>query len=238
MLRSVFRRGAAAAQLFLSLFLGTGLGSRCRVMPTRSTNCVRRLRSCRRWRSRFGLARRERPLETFLGGMGDSDALMLMCLIFLLAGAFAAVSKAIGTSIRGLLALSAVPPWLALPGLFLVAGFVALRDARRWADRRRRADRARCRRSSRHRTGARAGAVPVVARSATTSRHFDPAIAASRLQGSSLRDKFREFLAALPAALATLSFCSPCSAAARPRRRSRPRRPGCALPYLVVLVPP
>src|SRR3546814_19469380 len=52
---------------------------------------------------------------------------VLMCLIFLLAGAFAMVSKAIGAVDDVVaLGLGTLPPALILPGLFLVAGFVSL----------------------------------------------------------------------------------------------------------------
>src|SRR3546814_10413028 len=67
-----------------------------------------------------------RALDELLAGMGDSNV-VLMCLIFLLAGAFAMVSKAIGAVDAVVaLGLGTLPPALILPGLFLVAGFVSL----------------------------------------------------------------------------------------------------------------
>ncbi len=72
------------------------------------------------WRRRIG------PMEPLLAGMGHPNV-MLMCLVFLLAGAFATVSKAVGAVDAVVaLGLGALPASLILPGLFLVAGFIAL----------------------------------------------------------------------------------------------------------------
>src|SRR3546814_12941658 len=67
-----------------------------------------------------------RALDELLAGMGDSN-LVLMCLLFLLAGAFAMVSKAIGAVDAVVtLGLGTMPPAMTLPGLFLVVVFVSL----------------------------------------------------------------------------------------------------------------
>src|SRR5690606_32535759 len=62
--------------------------------------------------------RKVRAMDRLLSGMGDSNV-MLMCLICLLAGAFAMVSKAIGAVDAVVaLGLGTLPPALILPGLF------------------------------------------------------------------------------------------------------------------------
>ncbi|MFM4826035.1 Na+/H+ antiporter NhaC family protein [Aeromonas bivalvium] len=64
-------------------------------------------------------------LETFFKGVGDSN-IMAMCLIYLLAGAFAAVAKATGgVDATVALGLSLIPGWCLLPGLFLISAFIA-----------------------------------------------------------------------------------------------------------------
>ena len=67
-----------------------------------------------------------KAMDTLLAGIGDSN-IILMCLIFLLAGAFAMVTKQIGAVDAVVsLGVGALPPALILPGLFLVAGFLSL----------------------------------------------------------------------------------------------------------------
>lgn len=66
-----------------------------------------------------------RNLETFFKGVGDSN-IMAMCLIYLLAGAFATVAKATGgVDATVALGLSLIPGWFLLPGLFLISAFIA-----------------------------------------------------------------------------------------------------------------
>ncbi len=65
-------------------------------------------------------------VELFAHGMGDVD-IMTMCLIFILAGAFAHTAQemgAVGAAVK--IALAFVPPHLLVAGLFLVACFVSL----------------------------------------------------------------------------------------------------------------
>jgi len=65
-------------------------------------------------------------VEVFTKGMGDSN-IMLMCFIFLLAGAFAAISKSIGAVDSTVnFALSYLSPSLIIAGLFLIACFISL----------------------------------------------------------------------------------------------------------------
>lgn len=224
--------------LFLSLFLGVGLwftaqGQADAFYQLRAPIAILPAIALALW-----LGRRSKPLDTFLAGMGNSDV-MLMCLIFLLAGAFAAVSKAIGgVDAVVYLTLSAIPSWLALPGLFLVAGFVALAMGTSMGTIAAVAPIALG-------VAEAAGIEPALALGAVLSGATfgdnlsvisDTAIAASRLQGASMRDKFHaNFWLAIPAAIACLlllaalgtSSSAPTVAAASP---------WLALPYLVVLV--
>ena len=149
------------------------------------------------------------PGATLLQGMGDPN-IVLMCLIFLLAGAFAYVSKAIGAVDAVVsLGIGALHPALLLPGMFLVAGAVSLAIGTSM--------------------GTIAAVVPIaigVADASGLDRVLvtgavvggamfgdnlsvisDTTIAATRTQGAQMRDKFREnFRIALPAALATMAL--------------------------------
>ncbi|MFM7859280.1 MAG: Na+/H+ antiporter NhaC family protein, partial [Flammeovirgaceae bacterium] len=70
--------------------------------------------------------RRKQKIEEFSKGAGDSG-IMLMILIFLLAGAFAEISKSIGAVQSTInFALSYVSPSLLIGGLFLTACFISL----------------------------------------------------------------------------------------------------------------
>ncbi|MCE9685778.1 Na+/H+ antiporter NhaC family protein [Shewanella sp. AS16] len=64
-------------------------------------------------------------IETFMAGIGHSN-IIAMCLIYLLAGAFAAVAKATGgVDATVALGLSLIPSQLLLPGFFVIAAFIA-----------------------------------------------------------------------------------------------------------------
>ena len=64
-------------------------------------------------------------IETFIAGIGHSN-IIAMCLIYLLAGAFAAVAKATGgVDATVAMGLSMIPSNLLLPGFFLIAAFIA-----------------------------------------------------------------------------------------------------------------
>lgn len=64
-------------------------------------------------------------IETFIGGIGHSN-IIAMCLIYLLAGAFASVAKATGgVDATVALGLSLIPSYLLLPGFFIIAAFIA-----------------------------------------------------------------------------------------------------------------
>lgn len=186
------------------------------------------------------IARRSgvKAMDTLLHGIGDSN-IILMCLIFLLAGAFAMVTKQIGAVDAVVsLGVGALPPALILPGLFLVAGFLSLAIG-----------------TSMGTIAAvtpialgisdaagidRALVVGAVIGGATFGDNLsvisDTAIAAARTQGCSVREKFRENVKiALPAAALTLIVlmfvgdASPVEAAGK-------ASPWLVLPYLLVLV--
>lgn len=181
--------------------------------------------------------RKLQPLETLLQGMGDHNV-VLMCLIFLLAGSFVEVSKAIG-AVDAIVSLGIgnVHPALLLPALFVVAGFISL--------------------SLGTSMGTIAAVAPIalgvsdasgldralvlgaVVGGATFGDNLsvisDTAIIASRTQGCTMRDKFRENLKlALPAAVLTLvvlGFVGDTS----PVEPLEPASPWLVLPYVVVL---
>ncbi|MEG3791626.1 Na+/H+ antiporter NhaC family protein [Lysobacter sp. CCNWLW3] len=181
--------------------------------------------------------RKLKPLDTLLEGMGDSNV-VLMCLIFLLAGGFVEVSKAIG-AVDAIVSLGIghVHPALLLPSLFLVAGFISL--------------------SLGTSMGTIAAVAPIalgvsdasgldralvlgaVIGGATFGDNLsvisDTAIVASRTQGCSMREKFRENLKlALPAALLTLVVLGFVGETA-PVAPLEPVSAWLILPYLVVL---
>ena len=64
-------------------------------------------------------------LQTFIDGIGDRN-IITMALVFLLAGAFSSVTKAIGgVDATVNMGLSILPPSLILPGLFVIAVFIS-----------------------------------------------------------------------------------------------------------------
>ena len=179
-----------------------------------------------------------KAVDTLLAGIGDSN-IILMCLIFLLAGAFAMVTKQIGAVDAVVsLGIGALPPALILPGLFLVAGFLSLAIGTSM--------------------GTIAAVAPIalgisdasgldralvmgaVIGGATFGDNLsvisDTAIAAARTQGCSVREKFRENLKiALPAAALTvllLAFVGEAS----PPDAAQSASPWLIRPYVLVLV--
>ncbi len=146
-------------------------------------------------------------LETFFKGVGHSN-IMAMCLIYLLAGAFASVAKATGgVDATVALGLSLIPGWFLLPGLFLISAFIATAMGTSMGT---------------------IGAVAPVALGVAQSAGLDPVlvagavlggamfgdnlsiisdttIAATRSQGCEMKDKFREnFKIAAPAAIGVI----------------------------------
>jgi Na+/H+ antiporter NhaC len=146
-------------------------------------------------------------IETFIGGIGHAN-IIAMCLIYLLAGAFAAVAKATGgVDATVALGLSLVPSNLLLPGFFVIAAFIATAMGTSM--------------------GTIAAVAPIalgVANEAqielalmagavisgalfgdNLSIISDTTIAATRTQGCDMRDKFKENLIfAIPASIITL----------------------------------
>lgn len=225
--------------LFLALFFGAGLyytaqGEAMGFYQLRAPVAILPALALGVWLAR----RRGVPAQqTLLQGMGDGNV-MLMCLIFLLAGAFATVSKSIGAVDAVVaLGLGALPAGLILPGLFLVAAFVSL--------------------SIGTSMGTLAAVVPIalgVADAAGLDRVLvtsavlggamfgdnlsiisDTTIAATRSQDAEMRDKFREnFRIALPAAIATVVLLATLGDAA-PVEAPDAASPWLVLPYVVVL---
>ena len=144
--------------------------------------------------------------DTFVKGCGN-DNIMIMCIIYLLAGAFAAVSKGMGgvdSTVN--LGLTMVPAQYITAGVFLIAGFISIA------------------------TGTSCGTVAAIAPIAVglaskaglslplimaalvggamfgdnLSVISDTTIAATRTQGCDLKDKFKmNFIIAMPAAIIT-----------------------------------
>jgi Na+/H+ antiporter NhaC len=225
--------------LFLALFFGAGLyftahGEAMGFYQLRAPVAILpalALAALIAWR------RGVKPLDTLLQGMGDQNV-VLMCLIFLLAGGFVEVSKAIG-AVDAIVSLGIgnVHPALLLPALCVVAGFVSL--------------------SLGTSMGTIAAVAPIalgvsdasgldralvlgaVIGGATFGDNLsvisDTAIVASRTQGCSMREKFRENLKlALPAAVLTLVLLGFLGDTA-PVEPLEPASPWLVLPYVVVL---
>jgi len=176
--------------------------------------------------------------KTLLEGIGHPD-IVLMCLIFLLAGAFASVTTQIGAVDAVVsLGIGFLPPALILPGVFLLAGFLSLSVG-----------------SSMGTIAAvapiaigvadasgldRALVVGAVIGGATFGDNLslisDTAIAAARTQGCSVREKFRENVKiAAPAALLTLVALA-FMGDARPVVAEEQASAWLIVPYVVVLV--
>ena len=226
--------------VFLALFFGAGLyftaqGTEMGFYQLRAPVAILPALALGAW-----LAwRRKVPVaDTLLRGMGQPNV-MLMCLVFILAGAFATVGKSIG-AVDAVVALGLgnLPSWLILPGMFLVSALVALA------------------------IGTSMGTIAAVAPIATgiashggfdlalmtgaviggamfgdnLSMISDTTIAATRTQGVAMRDKFREnFKIALPAAVITaiaLFFLGGEGQSVTPPSAAW----WLALPYLLVLV--
>ena len=63
--------------------------------------------------------------ETFVSGCGHSD-IIIMCIIYLLAGAFAGVSKAMGgVESTANLGLTFIPPQYITAGIFIITSFIS-----------------------------------------------------------------------------------------------------------------
>lgn len=226
--------------LFLALFFGAGLyftaqGEAMGFYQLRAPVAILPALVLGGW---LAWRRGIRPVDTLLAGMGHANV-MLMCLVFLLAGAFATVSKAIG-AVDAVVAigLGSLPPALILPGLFLVAGFVALAIGTSM--------------------GTIAAVVPIalgvsdaagldaglVLGAVVGGAMFgdnlsvisDTTIAATRSQGCRMRDKFREnFKIALPAAIVTVALMAAMGETAPVAAPDSHASGWLVFPYVIVL---
>ncbi|USD62013.1 Na+/H+ antiporter NhaC family protein [Vibrio sp. SCSIO 43140] len=179
-----------------------------------------------------------KAIEQFLRGVGHQD-IVAMCMIYLLAGAFAAVAKASGgVDATVNLGLSAIPTSMILPGIFLISAFIATAMGTSM--------------------GTIAAVAPValgIAQSAGMSIPItagvvlsgamfgdnlsiisDTTIAATRSQGCEMKDKFKENVRiAIPAALvAIVIFAFNSSATQLPE--TGPIEWFKVMPYLAILV--
>ncbi|MGL5292573.1 MAG: Na+/H+ antiporter NhaC family protein [Aeromonas sp.] len=177
-------------------------------------------------------------LETFFAGVGNSN-IIAMCLIYLLAGAFASVAKATGgVDATVALGLSLIPGWALLPGLFLISAFIA---------------------TSMGTSMGTIGAVAPVALGVAQAAGIDPVlmagtilsgamfgdnlsiisdttIAATRSQGCEMRDKFRENVKiAAPAALAVIVLYLALGSAGAAPVSPHPVELIKVMPYLLIL---
>ena len=145
-----------------------------------------------------------RAIEQFLSGVGHKD-IIAMCMIYLLAGAFAAVAKASGgVDATVNLGLSVIPTSMILPGIFLISAFIATAMGTSMGTIAAVAPVALGIADS-------AGmSIPLTAGVVLSGAMFgdnlsiisDTTIAATRSQGCEMRDKFKENIRiALPAAL-------------------------------------
>ncbi|WP_394154481.1 Na+/H+ antiporter NhaC family protein [Vibrio maritimus] len=179
-----------------------------------------------------------KAIEQFLRGVGHQD-IVAMCMIYLLAGAFAAVAKASGgVDATVNLGLSSIPTSMILPGIFLISAFIATAMGTSM--------------------GTIAAVAPValgIAQSAGMSIPItagvvlsgamfgdnlsiisDTTIAATRSQGCEMKDKFKENVRiAIPAALvAIVIFAFNSSATQLPE--TGPIEWFKVMPYLAILV--
>lgn len=113
--------------LFLALFIGTGavlsfrgvdmafyqLSATVAILPAIALSLM------------MGREKLEKKISIFLYGVGDIN-IVTMCMIYLLAGGFAAVAKSIGgVDATVNMGLALIPAELVLPGLFLISAFVS-----------------------------------------------------------------------------------------------------------------
>jgi|UPI000367ED80 Na+/H+ antiporter NhaC len=195
--------------LFLAIFIGTGavLSAGGTEMAFYQLSATVAILPAIVWALGMGRGKLDDRINIFIRGMGDSN-IITMCVIYLLAGAFAATAKAIGgVESTVALGLSFVPASMVLPGLFAVAAFIATA------------------------MGTSMGTIAAIAPIAVgvaensdlgpallvgtvvggamfgdnLSMISDTTIAATRTQGCAMADKFRmNFKLALPAAVGTM----------------------------------
>lgn len=117
----------APLALFLAIFVGSGLYFESQAVEfafyqVQAPVAILPAIVLALWLARGPLNQR---IERFVGGVGD-PTIVTMCLIYLLAGAFAAVAKATGgVDATVNFGLSLIPAPLVLPGLFVITAFIA-----------------------------------------------------------------------------------------------------------------
>ncbi|MGL4343827.1 MAG: Na+/H+ antiporter NhaC family protein [Cellulosilyticaceae bacterium] len=109
--------------IFLILFIGTGILTQdFYTMPVLVAFMIAAAVA-------LGMNRKEslhHKLEIFCKGAGDHN-IILMCMIFLLAGAFSGVAKEMGAVESTVnLSLTILPPQLLVPGLFIIGCFISV----------------------------------------------------------------------------------------------------------------
>ncbi|SDL18501.1 Na+/H+ antiporter NhaC [Maridesulfovibrio ferrireducens] len=199
----------APLALFLVIFLGTGfsLTMNGANMAFYQLSATVAILPAIAWAIWMGKGKIKEKINVFLSGSGESG-IITMCMIYLLAGGFASVAKSIGgveSTVN--LGLSIVPASMVLPGLFIIAAFIATA------------------------MGTSMGTIAAIAPIAVgvagktdissallmgavvggamfgdnLSMISDTTIAATRTQGCEMGDKFKmNFLIAIPAALVTV----------------------------------
>ena len=186
----------------------------------------------------LGKAPVNKQIQQFVEGAGHNN-IVTMCLIYLLAGAFATVAKSTGSVDASVqLGLSVFPDYLLLPGLFIVAAFISTA------------------------MGTSMGTIAAIAPIAlgfTESADIDPSllagviisgaifgdnlsiisdttIASTRSQGAHMKDKFKvNFTFAVPAALVCLVIFA-FSGVSIPVNETSDSSYIGIVPYLVILV--
>jgi Na+/H+ antiporter NhaC len=182
----------------------------------------------------------DEKFETFIRGCGDSN-ILIMCIIYLLAGGFAAVCKAMGgidSTVN--LGLTYIPPEYLAAGIFIISGFIATA------------------------TGTSVGsaaavgpiAIAVAERTGTPlplimgcvlggimlgdnlSIISDTTIASTRTQGCAMKDKFKLnfWLTLIPAILTVMLLIVWGDPGAAPETRAHDFNLVKVLPYVVVLI--
>jgi len=122
-------RGSALLPLlfFLVLFIGTGsyLSAQGVSMAFYQLSAAVAILPAIAIALAMGKGKLDNKITIFLKGVGDIN-IVTMCIIYLLAGGFASVAKAIGgVDATVNLGLTFIPAELVLPGLFAIAAFVA-----------------------------------------------------------------------------------------------------------------
>ncbi|SKA93805.1 putative methionine transporter, NhaC family [Paucidesulfovibrio gracilis DSM 16080] len=127
--QSIPPRGSALLPLllFLALFIGTGtvLTIQGKSMAFYQLSAAVAILPAIALALLMGKEKLDKKISIFLHGVGDIN-IVTMCVIYLLAGGFASVAKAIGgVDATVNLGLAFIPAELVLPGLFTIAAFVA-----------------------------------------------------------------------------------------------------------------